>query len=279
MAINPGPACPTQAIRQDDGRQLFLLEPARAPAAPDPEPAPEEHRVPGASRAPLAHAAVLPGGRTRRPAVLPEAPEGAFPAGLRHAARFRRQHRLRAQAAGEDAGGSCLPGRPDGAGPGLRLGPRSSAPGARFPVRRAGCGAGHRGGAPPGPPVGARGVILAAGRRPRLRGAGRRQRVVRGRPRLEPHEVGGPALRGVPGHRPQAPPGDADGVPAPLRHDPLPRHRRGLRAQGQSRPLSLFHRIRHQSRRPSATSRRGSVASRQNRAPRQRTAPMEARPR
>ena len=68
-------------------------------------------------------------------------------------------------------------------------------------------------------------------------------------PQRLPQDPLGRQLRGVPRHRARAPRGHPHRLPAPLRHDPVPRHRRGVREQGEGHPLQVLHRVRRPARR------------------------------
>src|SRR5438876_9175581 len=63
-------------------------------------------------------------------------------------------------------------------------------------------------------------------------------------PERLPQDALGGQLRRIPRYRARAPRGDAERLPAPLRHDHLARDRGGAREQGQGHTLPLFHRVR-----------------------------------
>ena len=73
-----------------------------------------------------------------------------------------------------------------------------------------------------------------------------------------PEDPLGGIVRGIPRHCLQAPRRHADGLPAAVRHDPLARHRAGVRAQGEDHPLPVLHRVRRPP--PGRRLRAGSAA-------------------
>ena len=61
----------------------------------------------------------------------------------------------------------------------------------------------------------------------------------------------------------RTPRGDPHRLRAAVRHDPVARHRRGVRVQGKDRPLPLLHRVRHPPRRRHLRHRQAVDAARQ----------------